>query len=258
MTVLRRVRSLLRSGFAAAAMLTATMAVAETPVGSNVDSRVLIGLQANPEGVQGFLPEGWASMPFPAGPLKGANAMLVLIDQHLSRMPDGTHADPATRLAAALVGLGKQTDGDAVRLYVMRIYTTDPASNPYGNSVGADITRTRTLSGDGAPGRQHSESWIIRPETGGELAFDLAYTTGRPNWVSDEAKPHSAANPDFSRIYRFQQLVDLAMSEALGKPLSGEVALTSSVEELDTLLDGSERVAAVMTVPVYLRDISLP
>ena len=31
---------------------------AETPVGSNVDSRVLVGFKANPGGVQQMLPEG--------------------------------------------------------------------------------------------------------------------------------------------------------------------------------------------------------
>lgn len=46
-----------------------TKAISESYVGSNIDSRVLVGLKDNDEGVQAFMPEGWTSIAFPGGPL---------------------------------------------------------------------------------------------------------------------------------------------------------------------------------------------
>lgn len=258
MTFLPSLKTRMGAFLVALLTVSALPAAAETPVGSNVDSRVLIGLSANSDGINALMPEGWTSIPFPNGPMKGANLMVGLIDQHLARDPDGKPADPATRLAAAVVGLGKETEGNNVRMYVLSLVTTNPASDPYSNAIAADISRTRVLEGTGAPGRKHSENWIIRPEGGGEIAFSLNYTTGTANWAPGELNPYSAAKPDFSRIYRYQQLVDLALSEGLGKSLNGDVSFSSSSERFSAIFDGSEKVMAVMTVPVYIREISLP
>jgi hypothetical protein len=65
-------------------------------------------------------------------------------------------------------------------------------------------------------------------------------------------------NPDFSRIYRYDQLVDLAMSQELGKPLDGSVSLSSSIPELSGIFDGSESLMAIMDIPVYTRQVFLP
>ena len=140
----------------------------------------------------------------------------------------------------------------------MRIFTTAPEIDPYSVNVAAEISRKRTMAGSGSAGQQRSESWVIRPETGGEIAFDLAYTTGTHGWSSDTSFPHSAADPGFSRIYRYDQLVDLAMSKPIGKPLAGDVSFSSSVAALAGLFDGSEELLGIVSVPVYVREIALP
>ena len=67
--------------------------------------------------------------------------------------------------------------------------------------------------------------------------------------------PFSAASPDFHRIYRYDQLADLAMSDGLGRQLDGEVRFDASVP---ALLDGSEELKAVTVIPIYIRKVSLP
>ena len=107
----------------------------------------------------------------------------------------------------------------------------------------------RTLSDD---------VWVVAPETGGEIRLELSYAAGRPHWGHDEARPYSAAKPEFHRIYRYDQLADLAMSTALGKALDGEISFSASVPGLDSVFDGREVLTAVLVVPVYVREVSLP
>lgn len=236
----------------------AAEAEAETPVGSNVDSRVLVGVSASADTVQTFLPEGWSSVPFPSGPLGGANLLLVFIDSLVQYDAEGKPLAPASRRAVALVSLGKQTTGDEVRLFVLRIYTTTPEVDPYKVNLAAEISRKSSVEGPANGGRARSDTWEVEVSSGGTLSFQLDYKTGTPSWTPGEAFPHSASVPDFSRIYRFRQMVDLVASTSLGKPSSGEFSLKSSVPELGSLLDGSEEIVAVMDVPVYVREIWLP
>mgnify|MGYP001556308604 CR=1 FL=1 len=57
---------------------------AETYQGTNIESRVLIGLSAESEEVQALFPDSWVSIPFPQGPLAGAELLVALIDTQLS------------------------------------------------------------------------------------------------------------------------------------------------------------------------------
>lgn len=252
-----QIGTLMRSLLMVLALTAITIpAKAETLVGSNVDSRVLVGLNVNRDGVQALMPEGWSSVPFPRGPLKGSNLLLALIDGVLEMDPEGKPLDPASRRAAVLVGLGKSDD--TVRMYVLRILTTVPERNPYGVAAAAQIERTKSLSGPANGARESSDEWRIMPAEGGELVFKLNYTTGKRSWSPGELFPHSAANPDFLRIYRYDQMVDLVVSSALGKPSSGEFSLTNTIAELEAVFDGSQETVAVMDVPVYVRDVFLP
>jgi hypothetical protein len=231
---------------------------AETFVGSNVDARVLVAVSAPHDGVQALLPDGWTSVPVPGGPLQGANILFVFIDSLLERDTEGAALAPSTRRAVALAGLGKQNDGDEVRLYVMRIYTTTPDANPYGVSVAADITRTASVTGPANEARRSTDAWQITVPGSGSLDFDLDYATGDRTWAKSDGFPHSALNPDFSRIYRFDQLTDLVVSTPMDKPSSGDFRLSSSLADLGDILDGTEEIVAIIDTPIYVRDVFLP
>lgn len=231
---------------------------AETLVGSNVDARVVVAITAPNDGVQALLPDGWTSVPIPGGPLEGANILFVFIDSLSERDPEGKALSPSTRRAVALAGLGKQTDGDEMRLYVMRIYTTTPDANPYGVSVAAEITRTASVTGPANGARRSTDAWQITVPDGGSLDFDLEYATGDRIWETSDGYPHSALNPDFSRIYRFDQLIDLVVSTPMDKPSSGDFSLASSLADLEEILDGTEEIVAIIDTPIYVRDVFLP
>ncbi|MCJ8310303.1 MAG: hypothetical protein MJH08_14700 [Hyphomicrobiales bacterium] len=236
------------------------IATAETLSGSNVDSRVIVGLKVDAAGLAALMPEGWAPVAFPGGPIKGANMLFALIDGVLEMDAEGKPLDPASRRAVVFVGMGRK--GETVRQFVLKILTTVPQRNPYGVASAAEIERSRTVSGPANGARAVSDAWRIAPAEGGEksgeVTFKLDYTTGRRAWMPGELFPYSAAEPDFSRIYRFNQLVDLVVSAPLGKPSSGTFQLSNSVEGLQSILNGSEETVAVIDIPVYVRQVYLP
>ena len=170
--------------------------------------------------------------------------------------PDGKPLDPPNRRALVIVGLGKADD--AVRGYVLQIMTTVPERNPYSVAIPAAISRTRTLSDPASGPRTISDSWTIAPEGGGTVSIELDYTAGKRGWSAGESTPYSGADTSFSRIYRYDQMVDLVVSEGLGKPASGTYSVASDVPALSEIFDGNERIMSVMDVPVYVRDVSLP
>ena len=249
---------LVLSVWAVAALAVPGAVRAESYVGSNVDSRVLVGLKASPDGVQAMMPEGWTSVPFPAGPLKGANLVLILIDRSIDLDAEGKPLDPASMRALVQAGMAKQTDGDAVRLFILDILTTVPERNPYGVARPADIARTLSISGPANGPRAVSDQWQITPAEGGDVTFSMDFTTGKRSWSPGEAFPFSAATPEFSRIYRYEQMVDLVVSTSLGKPASGTYSLSGTGAGLDGVLNGSEEIIAVMDVPSYVRKVFLP
>lgn len=230
---------------------------AETFMGTNVDSRVILGLRADPTAVQELLPAGWTLVPYPNGPLKGANLLVSFVDGVLMVDAEGKPLVPASRRAVILLGLGKEDGGDATRLYVLRIYTSEPENDPYQVNVAAEITRVNSLTGPAAGGRQSTDTWTMTT-AGGELAMSLDYTTGKRGWGSSEALSYSSANPDFYRIYRYDSVTDLVMSSAIGKPMTGQYSMTSTVPALADIFDGSQETIAILDIPVRVRRIFLP
>ncbi|MCW3783356.1 hypothetical protein [Defluviimonas salinarum] len=236
-----------------AALGSGRSANAESFAGSTNDARILIAFQADEAAVQAMLSVGWQSVPFPGGALDGANMLLVLVDRYLARDAEGNPSDPASFRTTALVCLAKGEGSEEERTYA-----TAERYDPYGNGEAAEIRRSATLESAGTAAPKWAEEWTLAPESGGELTFTLRYQSGTPSWSASEALPYSNTNPDFHRIYRFDQLVDLAMSEPLGKALDGDMSLGSSVEGLAGLFDGSEKVVAAMVIPMYVREVFLP
>ncbi|WP_305969426.1 MULTISPECIES: hypothetical protein [unclassified Mameliella] len=238
--------------------LNATAATAETPIGSVVESRVLVGLTVAPDKMNAAMPEGWASVPFPAGPFKGANAMVSFLDGHLVLDAGGNPATPTQRTTAALLGLGKPPQSKDVRLFILKVYTDDPEANRYGSTHTASVTRSRTLSGSSDGARRLTERWTVAPEDGGEISLDLSYTLGTPRWGTGSSKGFSAEDTDFHVTQTYEQMADVAMSVAMGKPLDGEITLDATAAGLAALFDGQQEIVAVVNIPYYRRALSIP
>lgn len=229
---------------------------AETLVGTNVDERLIVAFAARPDGLESFVPEGFAPIAFPQGPMAGANVLLVLIDRLVQLDASGEPAGPSNSRYAVLAGLA-QREGEPPRLLVYRIYASDLSANPYSNSLEATIERRSATEGPANLGRQREEDWSIIAADG-DMRLELTFESGQRSWGAAEAMPYSAAVPDFYRIYRYNQLVDLVASAALSRPIGGAVAFATTIPELEGLFDGSEEIRAILDVPVYTREVYLP
>lgn len=229
---------------------------AETLIGSNIDSRFLVAFTASPEPIEEFLPTGWKVIGFPSGPLKGANLLLGLEDRHLGMGADGSPATPPKSRAAALLALAKGDDG--VRLFVLRVLSSDADYDLFPDGIPADVARRSTSQPVSGKGQRQAEEWTIASESGGTLDVSFDFGVGTGAWVSADAKPFSSSNPDISRIFRYDQLVDLVMSTAAGKPFDGTFTLATTIPELSEIFDGSEELVGLMNIPVYVREVYEP
>ncbi len=233
-------------------------ASAETYLGSNVDSRVVIAFKVDDKAAQGWLPADWDLTPFPGGPIAGANLLAVLVNSHLVLDPEGNPATPASYRGVALASLAGHEGSDEKRLFVTRVYVTDLAINPYKNSVAASVGRSASYKGEPDAPPARTEEWTIGVESGGEMTISMDYRADSPTWSTSKSFVYSAVEPDFHRIYRYDQLADLVMSVPLEKKAAGEITFNTSIPELTPMFDGSEEMVAVIAVPVYVRKLYLP
>ena len=232
---------------------------AETAVGSTVESRILLGFKANDTAVGDMLPQGWNSVTLSQGPVGGANLIVALIDRQVILDPEGKPAAPSSGPTVALLAYGRKDGVDGVRAFVTRVYEEPPVVDPYGNSVPADINRVAGFVDAGDGQRTQTEIWTVQPESGRVLSFDLDYKVGGFMWsTGGESRPYSSVTPEFFRIYRYDQLANLAMNLAMGRPLNGKVSFSSTDPDLAGLFDGSEALVAIVSIPVFVRKITLP
>lgn len=231
-------------------------AAAETLVGSNIDNRLLLAFAVPAPAVQEMMPDGWKAIGFPSGAIAGANLLLALNDKLLVLDAEGKPADPAQMREAALLALGH--NGEGARLFALRVYASDPGYDPFGNAVASAVEREGQVGGPAAGGRSVEEVWTVSPDGGGGLAVTLTYTAGAGNWVSEGARLFSNVDPDQSLIFRYERIVDLVMSDPLGKPLAGSVTVTADIPELDGMFESGAEPLAIMAFPVYVREVFEP
>lgn len=248
-----------KRAFVALAVWAAAIAAAsaETPVGKAVESRVIMAFDPGVEAVAPLYPDGWEPIAFPSGPFAGATFMLTLIDKTYEADAEGKPKDGGMSRAAVFVGLAKPTEGEGARLYVLRVYAEEPGADPYGNSVQASISRTSSTDAPAEGPRRREDTWRIKGEDGASIEVTLSFTQGKHVWAPGEARPWSNANPDFSRIYRYDRLFELVSSEAVGKPIAGSVSVDMSGADLAEVL-GNAQPVAILDIPMNIRDISLP
>ncbi len=244
---------------AAALIATGTSSLSEVSVGSTVESRVLLGFKVDDAAVAGMLPEGWTPITLGKGSVAGSNLIVALIDRHLILDADGKPGHPSSGPTVAFLSYGRSEGVQEVRGFVTRVYEEAPVVDPYKTSVTADIDRFSSFSDLGNGERVQSEEWTILPSGGGELRFELDFNVGVYGWVTaGESRPFSPEDPEFFRIYRYDQLASLAMNTNMGLELNGTVNFSASDPDLEALFDGSEELVSIVSIPIYLRKISLP
>lgn len=253
-------RSLLRSAILVCAFALTPATYAETLVQQNVDNNVVLTLRVAQAEAQSWLPAPWQVNPVASGPNKDANLLLVFIERSLNLDGEGKPAAGGAERGLVMVVPAKNSKTDEIASYVVRIYTSNPQSVPgaYKNSAPATIQRDQTLKGTDISSGVVSELWTVRDSSGGAVEFRTQYQRGVPTRSKRETKTRGGPDPEFFRIYRVDQGVDVVKSVPAGIDRAQNTQLRVTMAELRKLFDGSEQIVSISAVPWNLRQVSLP
>jgi len=240
---------------------TPLLAAAETLVESDVDSRVTLAFKVRADELQKWLPNPWQVDPFPEGGSAGANLLIVFFQKLISQAGDGNPSPSGgSDRGVAFAVPAKHAQSGEQTIFVIRIYSTDHASmpGPYKNSIRAKINRELILKGaDLAPGSAN-DNWDIELLAGGTLTLRLSYERSIPARIKAEQRPRSALDPNFFRIYRVDQGIEVVKSIPAGVDKLNAYDFRATIPELAKLFDRSEQLVSSAAVPWYVREVFLP
>jgi len=207
--------------------------------------------------VQKMLPAGWELNSPTAGPTKGFNLGITLIDYVMVQDPEGKPLPPRNTIVLNAPAK-KVGTGEAVNMVLGGFVTQAGAPGPYGVFGPANITiDRRTHTGpDGKP--MINETWQAKADDGSSLDIQIEFERGTPARGKVEAKIHSAAKPAFYRIYRFEQAADVARSTAAGIDRVSKFSFKATGPTLAPIFDGTEQLVSITSIPSYSRSIYLP
>ena len=123
------------------------MMSSETLVEFNNDSRTAVALRVGSAALQKWLPPAWELDPVPAGPLTGANILLMFVNPWLTQNPESTPtAVPIDRRLLILI-FAKNKDTGESTILVFRSYDANARGlpGPYLSSVAATFRLEQSL-----------------------------------------------------------------------------------------------------------------
>ena len=246
-------------------MLTALLVLAACPAiaqnkqkasTTDVSPRTVLAFKVSDAAVQKLLPAGFQVNSPTAGPSKGVNINVALIDYLMMQDMEGKPLPPYTTIALNVPS--KNPAGEAVGVVVGGFAPKAGAPGPYSVYEAATTSIDRRSHKDAEGKLIIDETWDIRGDEGNTLQIELQFTHGVLARGMAEAKLHSAVKPDFYRIYKFEQAADVVRSTATGIDRVSKFSFKTSGPKLAPLFDGSQQLIAITSVPFYSRTIYLP
>ena len=223
------------------------------------EQRTYVFLQVAPSAAQAFVPQGWTLNPAAMAD-KDANLVMVWIDRKLALTPDGKPLQSGTNRLLVLLVPVKGSNGEAVNM-VVGGYSMDPGGAPgaYKAYGAGPVTVDRAEKSNGKLESTVEETWAAKGPDGTSVNLHLTFTRGVPVASSFDLRIFSAAEPNFYRIYRGDQVVDFVRSVNTGvnRVPMVELKVTGS-GKLATAVNGSEKIIAINTMPFYRRNTFLP
>ena len=259
MTLFTVTRGIAVAGAAFVVLATTLHAAAagEKLVGTYGEERALLRFKVSDATVQKFLPEGWQASPDTAGPSKDANLNVVFVDVFSAQNPDGKPEDPY-RVAAVVIPAKKKGTEATVPMVVTGLASPSYAPGAYGVFSPAGATIDRHVHTDPSGKSNIEETWEFKADGGDLVQLQLQYDRGALTRSKLETTPHSAANPEFYRIYRIEQAADIVRSTPTGTDHAQKFIFKATGGKLSQIFDGSEQLISITSLPFYSRQVSLP
>jgi hypothetical protein len=230
--------------------------IKEKPSTTDVSPRTVLGFKVSDAAIQRLLPAGFQVNSPIAGPAKGVNLNVALIDYLMMQDMEGKSVPSYPTVVLNVPA--KNSAGEAVAVVFAGFIAKAGAPGPYSAYEAANMIVDHRSQKDAENKSIINESWAVKGDDGNILQVELQFTQGVLARGTLEAKIHSAVKPDFYRIYKFEQASDVVRSTATGIDRVSKFSLKASGSKLAPLFDGSEQLISITSVPLYSRTIYLP
>jgi hypothetical protein len=228
---------------------------------SDVERRIQVAFAVDDEKLQGFLPPKWQSASLPPGPSEGANLIIAFRNrlQVTFHDADGKNGSEGQDRGAILTAAVRRTETQEAGIWVLHSFVANWASvpGPYRNSTQVAVSveqRTEMYDHRQAIG---VERWHLQDQDGRELSMYLRYGIGTPTRLVRESKTRGGPDPDFVRIYRTDQGIDVVRSVPNTVDRVEEFSFRNTLAEFSPVFDGREPLVSISVLPWYLRQVFL-
>jgi hypothetical protein len=221
--------------------------------GSNVDARVTLAYWAPEQAIQKLLPDTFVVQSPGAGPLKGANVYLVLIDPQIVLDAEGKPTD-SDRVMVVAVAAKEKSSGQLGPVIVGGFVYPKYAPGAYGVYAASKLRVERkivTLDEKSTA----METWDAQADQN-SLHVALEYDRKLAAKSTVEQKVFAGGKPGFYRIYRFDQAADIVFSAPANIDRKPKIALKAEGKFAE-VFNGVELVAMI-SIPWYARKIFVP
>lgn len=230
-------------------------------------ARTMIALESNADALQRRLPDGWDLAPYAGDDFRGkalrnANLLIPFHEVYAVRVSNGEHRGLAQVSYVAFVSQARnRATGEMAHVHWLT-YTEDPESVPgkYQDGKLAEIRRSQTFIKErrGETG-VHEEFSAVGEH--GEIHLTLSYNQGGMLVWATADKPNlplrAANDSSIVRWYQEDQVLNIVRSEPMTINQVSELTLRAGGELLD-VLDGGERIIAVVIQRPYMRQVYVP
>jgi len=249
------VLTLLRRGCAVAfCTLFATQAeAAEKLISTNLDARTVLAFRVPNEAVRKLLPAGWELDAAPDGP----NLRIVFSNNLLVQDADGKASENIRTVTLAAQVKKSGTDEKAGIALGGFVSSMAAVPGPYFNYAAASTVFSQRVGVDAAGKSIVEEAWEFIGGEGNALDLRIQFERGPLARLKANTKTYSSSKPDFFRIYRVEQAVDV-INASSGRNRIVQMAFKAKGPLFGSILDGSEQLVSVTSIPYYARQVYLP
>ena len=219
--------------------------------GTNVDVRTVLDFKVSDAAVQKLLPPGWEVNPATSGPSAGANLRVAFVDSLAAYDAQGKPTPPIRNLIFGIPAKKVGVPG-ALMLFVL-LSPGDGGS--YGVSMkSTNVVEHKIRHEPGVP-TTVEESWEFKAENGHLVSLQIHYVRGVATRSKSEIRNYSQSKPEYFRIYRSDQGVDIVRGTDSGTERLKKYTFKASGEKLSSLFDGTEQLVSLTSLPWYQREI---
>jgi hypothetical protein len=227
----------------------------EKLVGTNMDVRTILNFKVSDAAIQKLLPPGWEASPATSGPSAEANLRVTFVDQMAAHDAAGKATPPVRNL---IFGIPVKKPGSETGGLMIFAGLSPAAGGPYGASMKATNVVERKVGHEPAGKSIVEESWEYKADNGSSAALQVQYVRGIATREKGELRVYSQSKPEFFRIYRYEQGVDVVRGAGTGPERLQKAIFKAAGEKLSPLFDGTEQLISLTSVPWYQREIYLP